>query len=264
MTNPAASAGAPAMPKTPIPRVVDLYHGDVMFAEVHRTDPVADYKGLAQAGIWGLIHKATQGVGVNDPAYRTRRTNARAGGLLTGAYHFNTGDSIPGQVNHFFDAVQPDASTMMALDFEDNRASQMSIAQATQFLQLADEKLERPLWVYSGNRIKELIVHASAEVRAVFAKRKFWLCQYGPVARMTDSNGHALPWTAPTLWQFTGDGVGPQPHTLPGIVTKGIDINSYAGTLDQLKADWTDAPDTLDKALDAFVADKPASLIAGT
>ena len=233
-----ASAGAPAMPKTPIPRVVDIYHGDVMFAEVHRTDPVADYKALGQAGIWGLIHKATQGIGVNDPAYRTRRVSARAGGLLTGAYHFNTGDSMPGQVNHFFDAVQPDASTMMALDFEDNRASQMSLSEAVQFLQLADAKLGRPLWVYSGNRIKELICHASTEVRQTFAKRKFWLCEYGAAARMTDSNGHALPWASPTLWQFTGDGIGPMPHTLPGIVTKGIDINSYAGTLDQLKADW--------------------------
>jgi hypothetical protein len=27
-----------------VPRVVDLFRGDVMFAEVHRTDPVADYE----------------------------------------------------------------------------------------------------------------------------------------------------------------------------------------------------------------------------
>lgn len=220
------------------PRVVDIYHGDVMFAEVHRTDPVADYRALGQAGIWGFIHKATQGLGVNDPAYTVRTANARLGGLLAGAYHFNTGDSIPGQVNHFFDAARPDAQTMMALDFEDNRASQMTLAQAVQFLQFGDEKLGRPLWVYSGNRIKELICSASAEVRTVFAKRHFWLCEYGPVAKMVDVGGKPLPWAKPTLWQFTGDSIGPQPHTLPGIITKGIDINSYAGTLDQLKADW--------------------------
>jgi GH25 family lysozyme M1 (1,4-beta-N-acetylmuramidase) len=82
------------MPKTPIPRVVDIYHGDVMSAKVHRTDPIVDYKALGQAAIWGLIHKATQGVGVTDPAYRARRTNARLGGLLAGAYHFNPGDTI--------------------------------------------------------------------------------------------------------------------------------------------------------------------------
>ncbi len=220
------------------PRVVDLYHGDVMFAEVHRTDPVADYHALAQAGIWGLIHKATQGLGVNDAAYATRTKYARLAGLLTGSYHFNTGDTVQGQINHFFDATHPDAQTMMALDFEDNRASQMTLSQAVQFLELGDERLGRPLWIYSGNRIKELIVNASAEVRAFFAKRKFWLCEYGPVAKMVDSAGKALPWAKPALWQFTGDGIGSQPHMLPGIVTKGIDINSYVGTVDQLRQDW--------------------------
>jgi len=230
------SAGAPAMPVTP--RVVDIYHGDIMVSDVHRTDPVADFAVLKQAGIWGLIHKATQGIGEHDPAYASRSKNARAAGLLTAGYHFNTGDTIPGQVNHFFDAAQPDAQTMLALDFEDNRQSQMTLSEAVQFLQLADEKLGRLLWLYSGNRIKELIGNASAEVRATFAKRKFWLCQYGPRARMTDSNGHQLPWARPTLWQFTGDGIGPVPHTLPGIITRGVDINSYAGTFDELKADW--------------------------
>jgi lysozyme len=221
------------------PRVVDLYHGDVLVSDAHKTDPVADFRALAQAGIWGMIHKATQGLGVTDPAYAKRTANARLAGLLTGAYHFNTGDTISGQINHFFDVADPDSQTLMALDFEDNRASQMSLSQAVQFLQLGDEKLGRPLPVYSGNRIKELICHASAEVRATFAKRPFWLCQYGPVAKMTDANGHALPWSKPTLWQFTGDGVGSKPHTLPGILTKGIDINSFDGTRDELGAVWS-------------------------
>lgn len=244
MTDPTAPAGAGALPVAPaIPqagtaRVVDIYHGDILNSDAHKTDPIADFSAMAQAGIYGMIHKATQGLGVNDGAYAARTKNARLAGLLTGAYHFNTGDTVQGQINHFFDAAKPDANTLMALDFEDNRASQMTLAQAVQFLELGDEKLGRPLWVYSGNRIKETIVGASAEVRAVFAKRKFWLCQYGPHARMTDSGGHALPWTAPTLWQFTGDGVGLPPHTLPGIITKGIDINSYAGTKAQLAVDW--------------------------
>lgn len=221
-----------------IPRVLDIYHGDVLCSDVLHTDPVGDFKAMAGAGIFAMIHKATQGVGVNDPAFASRVKNARQAGLKTGAYHFNTGDLVIGQINHFFDAAQPDASTMMALDFEDNRASQMTLAQAVQFLQLADEKLGRPLWVYSGNRIKELIVNASAEVRAVFAKRPFWLCEYGPVARMTDAAAHPLPWPNYTLWQFSGDGAGPLPHTLPGVLTKGIDLNTFAGTADDFAAIW--------------------------
>jgi lysozyme len=222
----------------PMPRVVDAYHGDVFVSDAHKTDPVADFAALAQAGIWGLIHKATQGIGVSDPAYRSRVRNARAANLYTGAYHFNTGDTIPAQVNHFFDVAEPDAMTLMALDFEDNRTSQMSLAQAAQFLQLADEKLGRPIWLYGGNRPKELLSHASAEIRTLFGKRHWWLCQYASKPSVLDYNRKPMPWSDWTLWQFTGDGVGPAPHTLPGIVTRGIDINTYRGTREELAADW--------------------------
>jgi hypothetical protein len=45
-----------------IPCAVDLFHGDMMFAKVHRTDPVADYKALGQTGrIRGVVHEATRG-----------------------------------------------------------------------------------------------------------------------------------------------------------------------------------------------------------
>jgi lysozyme len=211
-----------------------MFHGDVL---VHG-DAASAFKTMADAGIWGVIHKATQTLGVADPLYASRTKALRSVGLLPGAYHFNTGDTVSGQVNHFFDVAQPDGQTLMALDFEDNRASQMTLANAVNFLQLARQKLGRPLWVYSGNRIKDLIVDGSEEVRAEFAASHFWLCEYGAVARMTDARGRALPWKAPTLWQFTGDGIGPNPHSIPGVLTRGIDINSYAGTRDQLAKDW--------------------------
>ena len=38
------------------------------------------------------------------------------------------------------------------------------------------------------------------------------------------------------LWQFTDGEVGPPPHTVPGVGH--CDINSYAGTPDQLAAEW--------------------------
>jgi hypothetical protein len=55
------------LPKTLVARAVDL---DIPVSDVHRTDPVGDFSAMAQAGIWGLIHEATQGLGVNDPAMR--------------------------------------------------------------------------------------------------------------------------------------------------------------------------------------------------
>lgn len=227
-------------PVKAIPRVVDVYHGDVFNHDVKKSlSLVEDFKAMASVGIWGIIHKATQGIGNTDHSYHERMNAARQAGLLTGAYHFNTGDTTSGQVNHFFDAAQPDAETLMCLDWEDNRQSQMNLRQAIEFLTLADEKLGRPLWVYSGNRAKEQVVNESAEAKAVFAKRHLWLCRYAPgPGPLVDANGHDMPFKDAPLWQYTGDGLGQLPHTLPGIVTKGIDINHYAGTRDELHSAW--------------------------
>lgn len=210
------------------PKVVDIYHGDA----------VTDFAKAHAFGIRGVIHKATQGIGVSDPLYATRRRAAMAANLLWGAYHFNTGENVTAQVNHFLTAAEPDASTFVALDFEDNRASNMSLGEACDFLAAVDAKLGRPCAIYSGNRMKETIVHATADQRALLAKRHLWLCQYGPAPRLADANGHPLPWPKYFLWQYTGDGIGPKPHAVPGIQNN-MDINHYDGTDDELKAEWT-------------------------
>lgn len=126
----------------------------------------------------------------------------------------------------------------MALDFEDNRASNMTLAQAVEFLDRGDQKLGRPLWLYGGNRIKETIIHATQATRDFLAKHPLWGCQYGPIFKLFDANQKALPWLRVSLHQFTGDGVGPVPHSVPGIVGSGIDINSYAGSDDDLCREW--------------------------
>jgi len=203
--------------------VIDLFHGDV----------VADFKAVAKAGVKGIIHKATQGAGVTDRAYVERRKMAADAGLLWGAYHFNTGEPVAAQVQHFLDAAKPDDHTLMALDFEDNRHSQMTLSQARDFLARLDGALGRKVVIYSGNRIKDLL---GRKVDAFFGAHRLWLAQYGPVARPQAS------WPKQWLWQFTGDGIGSPPHAIPGITTHGIDINQYSGDPAKLAADWAGAP----------------------
>jgi lysozyme len=209
------------------PKVVDIYHGDA----------VTDFSKAHAFGIRGVIHKATQGVGITDPLYAPRRKAAADAGMLWGAYHFNTGESVAAQVKHFLAVAEPDVATLMALDLEDNRASNMSLAQARGFLEAVDAAIGRPAALYSGNRIKELIAHADAETRAFFGRHKLWLCQYAPAPKLTDFTGEPLPWAMYFLWQYTGDGSGPTPHDVPGIQRK-MDINHYDGTDDELKAEW--------------------------
>jgi GH25 family lysozyme M1 (1,4-beta-N-acetylmuramidase) len=78
-------AASTTSPLTGWPRVVDISH--------HNT--VTDLRATAAAGIWGVIHKSSQGRGYRDPDYAARRPRRKAAGLLWGAYHFNDGSTSP-------------------------------------------------------------------------------------------------------------------------------------------------------------------------
>jgi GH25 family lysozyme M1 (1,4-beta-N-acetylmuramidase) len=206
-----------------VPRVVDISHHNV----------VTDLKATAMSGVWGVIHKASQGKGYRDPDYSSRRQQAKAAGLLWGAYHFNDGTDVAAQVDWFIKCAQPDENTLMVLDFEDNPKSNMNIQQAVQFLRLLEQKTGRKGAIYSGNRLKETIHSLNASDRAYLTSHRLWLCQYGPRAVMP------IGFTEYWLWQYTGDGIGPQPHGVPGINGSGIDLNAFDGDKAKLVAEWS-------------------------
>lgn len=202
-----------------IPNVLDISH--------HNT--INDFAALKSAGVWGIIHKCTQGTGYVDRTYAPRRKLATDAGLLWGAYTFNTGAPVTQQVDYFFSHADPDDSTLMCLDFEDNPASNMSLAQAKQFLQIADERLSRKLVLYSGNRVKDLL---GVTADPFLGSHRLWLAQYGPVPHVQVS------WHKQWLWQYSETG-----H-LPG--TSGLlDLNHYDGTLPQLQQEWAGADATV-------------------
>ncbi len=194
------------------PNVIDIYHGNV----------VHDFAALKAAGILGVIHKATQGAKYVDPLYATRRKAAADAGLLWGAYCFNTAEPVAAQIDAFFSHAEPDANTLMALDFEDNPHSPMTLTQARDFLTRGDAKLGRKLVLYSGNRAKDLL---GSKIDAFLGSHRLWLPQYGPAAKVQKS------WSKQWLWQYSETG------RLPG--TDGaLDFNFYSGTPEQLKAEW--------------------------
>ena len=210
-----------------VPVVHDLNHNNVV--NIHRA---------AANGIVGIIHKATQGVSFIDSKYPSRREIADDAEVCWGAYHFCSGDSPRAQVEFFFNAAKPDDKTVMCLDYEDNVHSQMSLEQAVEFLTIGDEKLGRPIDIYSGNRIKEMIRGASAETRALFGKRRLWLAQYGSKARLLDYDGKPLPWDHYWLWQRWADGAGTKPIPHVAGLQDDADLSVFMDTPDVLKATW--------------------------
>jgi hypothetical protein len=73
----------------------------------------------------------------------------------------------------------------------------------------------------------------SAQIDGYLAAHRLWLAQYSP-----------RPVT-PRNWP--SDGVGPKPHSIPGIVDTGVDINHFDGNAVKLAAEWS-GPTTVEPA----------------
>ena len=193
------------------PAVIDLYHGDSVAS-----------LGIAQAaGLAGVIHKASQGIGMIDPSYAQRRIQARDAGLLWGAYHFGSNEDPITQAKHFLDCATPDKNTLVALDYEPSGNSTMTLEQARTFLTEIDTQLGRKAVLYSGSLIKETLPGPDE----FFGSHRLWLAEYGPEAKLPAA------WNKYWLWQYTDEG-----H-VSGIFGS-VDCNRYDDSVSQLAAEW--------------------------
>jgi lysozyme len=217
-----------------VPVIADMNHANSV-----------NFSKLKGAGIWGIIHKARQGVGFADPAYTRRRGIAEGLGLLWAAYDFATGDDVQANVDAFLKTANPSDKTGMWLDFEDNSVTEMSADQAYLFLDMVDQRLGRACGIYGGNRIREQIPPDDPKWIDMARVTPLWQARYIN-ARPKDTAAlfrvitPIPPWTVNTIIQYTGDGSGPPPHTLPGL-EDGADLNAFNGSYNQLTAIWPGA-----------------------
>jgi lysozyme len=134
---------------TQINAVIDLSHHNqnVDFQKMNQQD-----------GILGVIHKATQGVSFQDPTYQPHKTGALNAGLLWGAYHFGTGSDGVQQAEFFLNFVNPEAQTLLVLDFEANgQGPSMTMEEARAFVTHVHDVTGRWPGLYSGHYIKDLL-----------------------------------------------------------------------------------------------------------
>ena len=79
-----------------------------------------NFRTIKDAGIVGVIHKATEGVGFHDAVYAANKQAAKAEGLLWGAYHFGTGSDPVKQAEEFVQVAGVADDELLVLDYEDN------------------------------------------------------------------------------------------------------------------------------------------------
>lgn len=208
-------------------KVLDLSH--------HNSGPNGgdiDFVKIAAFGVKGIIHKSSQGLANYDRTYNHRRAAATAAGLLWGAYHFADSSDPLMQLDQFMRAAQPDDGTLMALDYEPNGSSTMTLTSARAFLQALEDKLGRKGVLYSGNLIKEQL---GVQPDEVLGAHRLWLAHYNDHPKWPPA------WAAPWLHQFSGDGGNNHGIVIPGVdpaQASQLDMNSYVRTDDELAQEW--------------------------
>jgi GH25 family lysozyme M1 (1,4-beta-N-acetylmuramidase) len=200
-----------------------------MALDLSHHNSITDFDAMADSGIVGIIHKASEGDYMTDDKYAGRRNGCREHGLMWGAYHFATNDDVDAQVDLFLRAADPDDDTMMVLDWEPYGDKQMTKAQAREFIEKLEERTGRPgeVVIYSGNLAKEELDSNDT----FFGERRLWLAHY------SSSPSAAPPWSDYWLWQYSDGAAGPSPKGCPGVSGE-VDTNSFDGSAEQLRAEW--------------------------
>jgi len=170
-----------------------------------------DFKKIKAAGIVGVLHKATEGIGFHDSTYAANKKAVRAEGLLWGAYHFGTGSDPAKQAEEFVRVADVADDELLVLDYETNEhGTQMKVPGAKQFINRVLELTGRRPGLYSGNTIRDDLGNTADPD---LAKCWLWVAHYDspPAAPKIHKT-----WSKWTLWQYTDGQAGPDPHSITG------------------------------------------------
>lgn len=205
--------------------------------DISHNNKHVDLLEAAGGGIVGVIHKATQGVTFKDPAYAARKQEAADAKLLWGAYHFGDGSDGAAQADNFLNFVNPDATTLIALDFEPNplqvagpAGQTMTLAGAEAFVNRINEELGRFPGLYGSPAFLKKALGNKTD--SPLANCWLWIAHYTSAATPT------VPkiWKSWTIWQYTDGKLGPAPHTVSGIGL--CDRDRFNGDLSALQQFW--------------------------
>lgn len=184
-----------------------------------------DFARLRAAGIVAVIAKATQGVSYVDPCYHARRTEALAQSILWGAYHFGEPGNVAAQVAHFLDTVQPTASDLLVLDWEDSGGLAMTVREAEAFVErVALETHGRWPGLYSGQSFlqEQLGTTTVSPLGTCF----LWIARYSRQQPVVPPL-----WDCWSFWQYSDQG------RVPGVQGP-CDRSRFNGELEQLYRLW--------------------------
>lgn len=193
-------------------------------ADVSNYQRSIDFNQFKASGKEFLQVKATEGHTIKDPIFQKHWTEAKAAGVIRGAYHFYHYIGDPIVQADFFTSTMGELSPgdmpcMLDVENADGRKALQStdVAGVLACLNRIKENTGLTPWIYGGPYFLAICSHYGA-----FAEYPLVTAQYDSVAAI------GLPWTTWTVWQYTNHGL------IPGIGK--IDSDIFNGTLEDLKA----------------------------
>lgn len=191
--------------------VVDLSH--------HNATP--DFVTAKNAGLIGVIHKATEGTSYKDSKYESRKAAAQAAGVAFCSYHFLKSGYVEQQMDFYLDTVKPVPGERVVIDYEDAKVVLSDLRTAIKRIRARDPSLQ--ITVYSGHTIKDQLGSAYDEL---LASTSLWIAQYTSAAAPSWPKGTWKTWT---LWQYSDGSAGGSPKNLNGIAAP-HDCNAFNGS----------------------------------
>lgn len=200
--------------------LIDPYHGnEIDWAKLQTQPRVA-----------AVIHKSTSATNAIDPAYFSRKKEARDRGYLWGSYHWGVAGNPEAQADHYIDSVAPADDELIALDLEDaTSTSLMNVDEAVRFMRRIKARIGRYPLLYTNHASTVLI--SSSYRNTEFASTPLWYARFKGVV----SDFPAGVWQSYTLWQFSSEILAQFP--IPG-TTADIDVDVFNGSVEQLKERW--------------------------
>ncbi|MEO7746119.1 MAG: GH25 family lysozyme [Actinomycetota bacterium] len=218
----AAQADVTPPPPAPAPAPAPAPFGPDVSRWQHPNGAKIDWAQVRAAGSSLAISKATEGSTYTNPYYATDVTDARANGLVVGAYHYAR-PALPlstasDQATYFAAAlgdVRTPATLPPILDLETTGG--LTPGQLVTWAQLFTETLRtitgRVPVVYTYPSFWTVQMGGSS----AFGRSPLWLATYRPTAPVPVGG-----WPAWTLWQYTASA------SVPGI-SGAVDMSRFAG-----------------------------------
>lgn len=182
-------------------------------------NPTPDWAKIRQAGVVGVIHKATEGTSYVDDQLFKRGGAAIGAGLLWATYHFLKAGNPEGQMAHYLKTVNPKMGERMCIDHEE-KASLSELKAAVKYLRTTRPDVQ--VAIYSGHLIKEQL--GSSTDQYLTDNTSLWLAQYA-----SSPSWPIKVWSQWSLWQYTDS------ETVPGISSP-VDGNKWNGDPSNLPA----------------------------